>query len=207
MTSTLSATQLRLREAALRLFAERGVSQVSISDLAEAARVARGTVYNNFSSIETLFEDVATQLTTDMQARIEQAAQGASDPARRLAGGVRLFIRNAHENAAWGRFLIRFGATTPTLRGLLEGAPARDLQAGIQSGRFVLREGQVQTAVTMLSGAVLAAISLVLEGHRTWREAGSDTAELLLRAVGVPVEEARGLSTVELPPLSPPMGR
>lgn len=203
MTSTLNATQLRLREAALRLFAERGVSQVSISDLAEAARVARGTVYNNFSSIETLFEDVATQLTTDMQRRIGQSAQGVADPAQRLADGVRLFVRHAHENAAWGRFLQRFGATTPTLRGLLEGAPARDLQAGLQSGRFVLREGQVQTAVTMLSGSVLAAISLVLEGHRTWRDAGSDMAEFLLRAVGVPLEEARALSTVELPALSP----
>jgi len=76
-----------------------------------------------------------------------------------------------------------------------------DLQRGVELGRFQLRADQLTTAVTVMSGSVLAAISLVLEGHRTWRDAGSDTAELFLRALGVPAEAARAMATSELPPL------
>lgn len=42
----------------------------------------------------------------------------------------------------------------------------------------------------------------VLDGHGTWREIGSDTAELLLTALGVDREEARTLARSELPPLA-----
>lgn len=201
MSARMNSTQVRLRDAAMRLFAERGVAQVSISDLAEAAGVARGTIYNNFPSVETLFGAIATQLTAAMQARIEQTAHGVADPARRLSNGVRLFIRQAHDEPSWGRFVLRFGASTPTLRELLDSALAKDLRAGIQSGRFSLRLGQLESAVAVLSGGVLAAISLVLEGHRTWRDASADTAEFILRAVGVDLEEARELAGFELPPL------
>jgi hypothetical protein len=54
-----------------------------------------------------------------------------------------------------------------------------------------------------MSSSVLGAISLVLEGHRTWRDAGSDTAELFLRALGVAPEAALVLATSDLSPLPP----
>jgi hypothetical protein len=41
----------------------------------------------------------------------------------------------------------------------------------------------------------------VLEGHGTWRDVGSDTAELVLVALGVTREEARALARSELAPL------
>jgi hypothetical protein len=59
------------------------------------------------------------------------------------------------------------------------------------------------SVLTLISSSVLGSIFLVLEGHRTWRESGSDTAELVLRALGVPLEEAKALATVELPVLPP----
>jgi hypothetical protein len=42
----------------------------------------------------------------------------------------------------------------------------------------------------------------VLAGQRTWREAGSDASELLLRALGIPPTEARDIARAELPPLA-----
>jgi hypothetical protein len=91
------------------------------------------------------------------------------------------------------------GPTSGTLRGLLEGAPARDIQLGTEIGRFRLRPGQMTSAIAALSGNVLGALSIVLEGHRTWRDAGSDAAELFLRALGIPAETALSLATNELP--------
>jgi hypothetical protein len=54
----------------------------------------------------------------------------------------------------------------------------------------------------MMSASVLAAITMVVDGHQTWRVAGSGAAELFLRALGVPKDEAHTLSTKELPPLA-----
>ena len=198
----MTRAEQRIHQAALRLFAERGVTQVTVSDLAAAAGVARGTIYNNFTSVETLFEDVATALTAEMSELVAAAAAETSDPAKRVADGMRFFVRRAHEDPLWGRFLVRFGATTPTLQELLQGAPSDDVMLGVENGLFHIRRDQVPTAVGMLSTAVLTAISLVLEGRRTWRDAGSDVAELFLRAVGVPLEEAQAIATGELPALS-----
>lgn len=190
----------------MRLFAERGGTQVTVSDLAEAAGVARGTVYNHFgkgsaASVESLFEEVATRLTNEMDGRVAASFTPAMDPAQRLANGIRFFVRRAHEDPLWGRFVVRFGASSPTLRSLLAGAATRDVAAGVEMGRFQLRADQVLSAVAMASGSALAAMSLVLEGRRTWRDAGADVAALFLRALGIPAEEAQALATSELPPL------
>ncbi|WP_416796902.1 hypothetical protein [Ciceribacter azotifigens] len=54
-----------------------------------------------------------------------------------------------------------------------------------------------------LGGTTLAAMLHALqEGHKTWREAGSDAAELLLAARGVDREDARAIATRKMPPLS-----
>jgi AcrR family transcriptional regulator len=198
---SMANAQTRLQQAAMRLFAERGVTQVTVSDLAEAAGVARGTVYNNLETPDSLFEDVATRLTSEMEARIAAGSAGTADPAQRIADGIRFFVRRAHEDPLWGRFLVRFGATTPTLRGLLMRSPMSDLRAGVEQGRFAVRDDQIPSAVAVLSATALAAISLVLDGYQTWRQAGADAAELFLRALGVPPEEAQSIATSELRPL------
>jgi AcrR family transcriptional regulator len=186
----------------MRLFAERGVTQVTVSDLAEAAGVARGTIYNNFKTIESLFEDVAMQLTSEMYLYISGSLGQTTDPAQRLANGIRFFLRRAHEEPQWGRFLMRFGATSPTLREVLRAAPMHDLKKGVELGRFSIRPDQLESALGMVSGGVLAAICLVLDGNRTWRDAGVDVAELSLRALGISAKSARAMATAALPPLA-----
>lgn len=62
---SLNPTQRRIHQAAFRLFAERGTSQVNILDLAQEAGVARGTVYSNIDNMESLFEAVASHLAKE----------------------------------------------------------------------------------------------------------------------------------------------
>lgn len=204
----MASGQERIQDAALRLFAERGMTQVTVSELAAAAGVARGTVYNNLGSgsvsVEALFEEVATRLTREMDARVEASLARIRDPAQRLANGMRFFVRRTHEEPVWGRFLVRFGGSSPTLRALLAGGATRDLALGSELGRFRVRPEQIPSAVAMASASVLGAQWLVLEGHRTWRDAGADVAFLVLRALGVPDADAQALAASDLPPLPPP---
>ncbi|MCA6215982.1 TetR/AcrR family transcriptional regulator [Ideonella sp. B7] len=194
----------RIHAAALKLFTERGITKVSVSDLANAAGMARGTIYSHVPDVENLFGDVAAALSREMTARVIAGFTGVSDPAQRLSIGVRQYIRRAHEDPLWGRFVSRFGFSPLVIEDVMGSQPQRDLQAGIEAGRYAIGLDQLVTAVAMLSGSTLAAMLPVLEGHVTWREAGTDVAELLLVGLGVDRAEARQLARCELPPLGPP---
>lgn len=199
--STLNTAQQRIHRAALQLFAERGVTQVNVSDLAQAAGVARGTVYNNLSQPEALFENVAAELAEEMDQRVTRSFAETPDPAARLANGIRFYIRRAHEEPHWGRFLCRFAFSNASLQKLWTGPPVADVLNGLQQGRYRFRPEQLHSVVVLIAGSVLGAIFLVLEGHKTWRDAGSDAAELALIGMGLAPDDARTLATAELPPL------
>lgn len=198
-----SGARAKIYEAALRLFAENGGSEINVSDLAEAAGIARGTIYNNIKDPENLFGEVASSLSLEMVARVEATIGDVADPIERLALGIRLFVRRAHEERDWGKFLVRFAMNNALLRGLTHEPPARDVMRAIESGRFKVDPARAPALVSVLTGSTLAAMNAVITGEQTWRDAGSGTAELFLRAGGLPVAEARRIARLELPPLAP----
>ena len=197
-----SAAQRRIFQAALRLFGEKGIQNVSVKELAENAGVARGTIYNHVESIEALFEDVALTLSAEMNQRLALSFRQISDPSMRLAVGIRLYIKRAHDDPEWGLFVSRFGFHSAALRRLGASQPIQILIDGIQSQRYNLNIDQLSACIAMLTSSVLGAMYLVRDGLRTWRDAGTDCAELVLRALGVPAAQARQLATTELPMLA-----
>ncbi|MGZ5179549.1 MAG: TetR/AcrR family transcriptional regulator [Ramlibacter sp.] len=197
----LHPTRRRIHAAALRLFAQSGATQLSISELAAAAGVARGTVYSHLADQPSLLEDVASHLIEEMSSRLELCFAGLEDPAMRLAVGVRHYVQRAHAEPDWGRFILRFGYTSGPLQRLWTGGPGVDLRHGMQTGRYAVRRGQARALLGMAVGGVLSAMGAVLEGEATWRAAGSDTAELLLAALGLGRKEAREIASAPLPPL------
>lgn len=205
MSSVMALTpaQQRIHEAALKLFAERGVTHLNVSDLAQAAGVARGTIYNNLGDPDNLFAEVAASLAAEMNARVTASFEAVVDPAQRIAIGVRLYVRRAHEEPHWGRFITRFAFSNASLQKVWEGQPVVDMMAGLQTGRFHFRPDQLPSAMSLLTTSVLGAMFMVLEGIKTWREAGSDVAELVLIGLGLARAEARALAASDLPSLQP----
>lgn len=197
----MSTIQRRIHEAALQLFAQKELVDVNVSELAQKAGLARNTIYKNLESTETLFETVATQLASEMNERVGKSAAPGLDPAQRLSNGIRFYIRRAHEERHWGSFLVRYSASHVSMQALWDGPPVRDVLEGLACQRYSFRQDQLLSAIGLIAGAVLLAISLVLQGHKTWRDAGADTAEFVLRALGVPADEARAFATAPLPEL------
>jgi AcrR family transcriptional regulator len=187
----------------MRLFAETGTTELAVSELAAAAGVARGTVYNELAGGSMLFEEVAEQLVSEMSARMTRGFEEVDDMAMRMALGIRYYVRRAHQEPDWGRFVTRFGYSSAPLQRMWDGGPGTNLRRGMQGGRYAVRRGQMRAALGMVVGGVVSAMSAVLDGQLTWRAAGSDTAELLLVALGVNREEARAIASAPLPPLPP----
>jgi AcrR family transcriptional regulator len=198
----LSAVQRRIHAAAMRFFAETGATRINVSELAAAASMARGTIYANVPDLDALFEVVATQLVKEMDERVVVGFAGIDDPAHCMSIGIRQFVRRAHDEPLWGRFMSRFGLSLATVLAVRAGDPAINLRTGIASGRYRVGVEQLAATISMISGATLAAMLPVLEGHGTWRDVGSDTAELVLLALGIGRREAKSLARCELPPLA-----
>ena len=201
--NTRSTAVLKIHDAALRLFTERGARAVSVSELADAAGVARGTIYNNIADPDALFDQLAASLLHDMHLRVSASMSTVADPAMRLAIGVRLFIRQAHAEPTWARFVVRFGVSDDTLRRMLDEPPTIDLTQGMNTGRFEVTAAQLPAVLALLAGTTLAAMQGVLAGHQTWRDTGEQVVELILRALGLADAEAHDIATTALPALVP----
>jgi hypothetical protein len=114
---------------------------------------------------------------------------------------LRMIVRLAHENPAMGKLIVRFGLTDEALRGILSGAPMRDIETGLGAGRYNLGSATEFGVASFITGTVVSTIWMVLEGHQGWRDAGSAAAEQL-RSLGIEETEARQIATRDLPPLS-----
>ena len=73
-------TRARLLEAAVLVFAEKGLKRVTVDDLVGAAGFTRGAFYSNFSSIEevffAVFEAQSRRLLATVRAAVEAVPQG-----------------------------------------------------------------------------------------------------------------------------------
>src|SRR3954452_14745632 len=75
--------------AALRLFAAKGFAATRLDDVAEAAGIAKGTVYLYFATKEELFRDVVRQELLPTLDRLEETIAAHHGPAADL---VRLLL-------------------------------------------------------------------------------------------------------------------
>lgn len=203
---TTSGAERRIHEAAFRLFARTGRADLTVSELAGEAGVARGTIYQYVSSAATLFDSVAAGLSAETHRRIHKSiatSTSAACPLSRLAMGMRLYIRRAHDEPTWGRFVYAFGFRAGVLRGLWRDDPGQDFAAAASSGLIVIEAERMQTTGSFVCGVVIAAIQLVVEGHDTWRSAGAHAVRFVLRSLGVAEATADRLAEGELPPLLP----
>ena len=194
-----SAAVLKIHDAAMRLFAERGGREISISDLADAAGVARGTIYNNIAEPDALFDEIASRVLHDMHLRVAESMGQLEDPAQRLACGIQMFIRHVHEDPWWGRFVVRFAANDDTMRRMMDEPPSIDIKRGIDTGRFTVSLEALASVLSLVGGSTLTAMQSVLAGRQTWRVAGQQLAELILRALGLDADEAHAISSIEPP--------
>ena len=91
-------------EAAARLFLERGFGAVSMDDLAQAAGVARRTLYNQFASKEEIFREMLHRVSRELEDACPPGieTQGDAEHVLRLAAQM---ILQLHRNPDYLGFL------------------------------------------------------------------------------------------------------
>ena len=101
-TTTAGGTRRHIIDAAVGLIADRGFTATSVDEIAEAAGVAKGSVYYNFGSKTELFTDILTEGITRLTEGLRTAL--AREPARPpIETLVAELLRQIHDHPAFAK--------------------------------------------------------------------------------------------------------
>jgi AcrR family transcriptional regulator len=187
-----------LVEAALLVFAEKGVDASVIDDVISAASVARGTFYNYFRTNAELLVAANEELGNELVRQIEESVVSLPTPAARLATGIRLYFDVARRFPLLAHFLAQVGPQAAGPSNLLYTYLPVHLAEGMKCGEFVAMP--ILAALDIIVGSGILAVSRISTGN-------ADDEYLhacllgLMRSLGYPSERAGALIANPLPSL------
>ncbi|MFF4276891.1 TetR/AcrR family transcriptional regulator [Streptomyces sp. NPDC001536] len=192
-------TRGALVRAARQILAESGDTSASIQAIAERADVGFGSFYNHFDSKAELFETAVIDAFEEFGQAFDERLTGIDDPAELLAAGFRLSARMADSHPELMQVLRRRGLGHIHSGNGLSRRALRDLQAGIASGRFTTTLDPV-VALTALGGTLLSLVELRFARPEVdGDEAAVNLAEMVLRMLGLPADDAHEVARRPLP--------
>lgn len=191
-------TRRRMIEAAQVQLAQGGPESITILSITERADIGQGTFYNYFKSRDELIDAVIFDAVETLGRRLDAMTRNLEDAAEIYSFSLRHLMHTAVSDPVWGWFMVRLGIAQEGLLAALGPRAARDLQIGVDSGRFTIEDVGLSSAMTL--GSLLSVMHRYLADEQ--REDPSDAyAENLLKMAGVPAAEAHEISRRPLPPL------
>ncbi|MFF7260446.1 TetR/AcrR family transcriptional regulator [Streptomyces sp. NPDC008159] len=196
-------TRMALVRAARQILAETGDTSVSIQAIAERADVGFGSFYNHFESKTELFEAAVVDALEEFGQNFDECLTGIDDPAELVAAGFRLSARMADSHPELMQVVRRRGLGRIHSDNGLSRRALRDLEAGLASGRFTPADPVV--ALSALGGTLLSLVELrFAHPDVDGDQAAVDLAEMVLRMLGVPPDDAHEVARRPLPDTASP---
>jgi len=199
-TPARARTRTALLDAALQVFAEKGVGASALHEIAARAGVSNGSFYNYFRTRDELVNAASGLLARRFTDDISLAYASVGNPVERLAIGCRAFLLRTHRDPTWGAAVLRVWGATKIVSDAATAKMAADLRAGKRAGRFHYRTERA--AVDLVQGAVLAGMRSLLDGRAGPTHAKAVTVHIL-RGLGVTERAATAIVQKQLPALPP----
>jgi AcrR family transcriptional regulator len=185
-------TRQRLLEAGWRLFREHGYDDTTVAEIAEAADVAKGTLFNYFATKESLLDQVSLWRFEQLGNRLLEV----QDAPESVLGRIKLMMRamadeyTSDPNLARHMFLARIGAPMHREQAHRLGSLMHDLVVQGQAN------GEIRDDV---DAHLIARLLMTCWFHpfaRWWHEDGDRPEEIqLMHTVDALMEGMKGRST------------
>jgi AcrR family transcriptional regulator len=196
--------QRRNREALIQaarvIMSEKGVDGATMLEIAEAADVGAGTVYNYFKSKDELAIAVLEEMMHDLAQRIERVTDTFDDPAQVYAYGVRTVLENATQDVRWRQLLNRSEVIADATFRRMGPFAIRDMQTATAAGRFHVQDAAL---VWRLATHAIVGVSLAITTGQLPPTVIDETVVRLLCMTGIGEEGARELAARPRPALGP----
>ncbi|HUO15890.1 MAG TPA: helix-turn-helix domain-containing protein [Verrucomicrobiae bacterium] len=101
-----SERRVRLIQAAIEVFSQRGYEGASVEEIAEAASVTKPVLYDHFSSKENLFVAAIEQIRDGLLYRGNTAVEKEKTPSKKLKAAILVFFDLAEEDPCAARVLL-----------------------------------------------------------------------------------------------------
>lgn len=189
-------TRQKLLEAALRIYARKGVGELALNELAEEAEVSNGTVYNYFSTREEVQEAVGRSLAEQLAERIDLISGDVPSGAERVSIGVRTFIVEALKNPDWARALLNVYHYVDAMRSALAIRVRNDLRSAHEQGEFNYANEDI--ALMLVLSSTMGAMMAIVE-KRHVRQHDVLVAEMILLSLGVTPRKAHRIAHLPMP--------
>lgn len=193
-------TRQALVEAAMRIYADKGVGELQLNELAEEAAVSNGTVYNYFKTREEVLQAVGIELANQLSHRITAVSQDIENGAERVVVGVRMFIHQGRLDPVWASAVVRVFQYDRNIRSVVANNLRGDLQLGLRQG--FLRYQNEEIAMGLVASATIGAMTAILDGFDQ-PECDSIIAEMLLLGLGMTPAKAHRIAYLPLPEAQP----
>lgn len=197
----LDRRKARTRAALIRAaqtFIAEGRTSVPILEITQAADVGMGSFYNHFQTKEQLFDAAVESVMDGYGQLLDALTEDIDDPAEVFATSFRLAGRLHRREPELSRVLLNNALRLLSSDDGLAPRARRDIQAGLDSGRF--KDLDLDLAVAMTAGALFCLGQLLHDQPgRDDAESADRLAEDLLRVFGVPPKQAHRICTLPLP--------
>ena len=189
----------RLIESAMLVFADKGVGASVIQDVIAAAGVSQGTFYNYFRTNHDLLVAVTQELNDELLRLVELEVREYTDPARRIACGIRMFLQAARAYPLFARFVGAAGLHSAGPSSLLYVYLPAHIEQGISEGRF--RQISVEVALDVIVGTSLATVARLANEDEPVCEP-QEAVAAIMRALGVDEADSEALVSGPIAPIT-----
>ena len=118
LTGKGQARRAALLDAARAVFEAKGYLDTRVADIVDAAQVAQGTFYTYFDSKESVFQEVAGEVTAQMLASLHSDGQPAPSEYDRIHAAMERFVDAYRPHAKIIALIEQVGTFTPELKQL-----------------------------------------------------------------------------------------
>jgi len=184
-------TRAELIRAARTLYAARTFDSVTVDDVVNAAELAKGTFYVHFDDLDDLQSVLGDELAREFDELLQPRRLSLDDPIERIAAGCGAFINEAMRDPIWGALIVRSAAAIPDVGRVARARLNEDIRRAAASGR--LHDIAPELPFEFVLGITLRAMQSAAEGRLKPKHAPLIVAGIL-RAIGVPAEEAREIA-------------
>jgi AcrR family transcriptional regulator len=184
-------TRERITAAARELLLEQGAAGLRLTEVAERADVAFGSLYTYFENKEAIVDAVLATTLSAMIAADRPGAERYDDPAEEIAAASRRVVRTFCEQRELAVALMSLEHAQERFVEILAPRSQELLERGAAAGRFTLTDPAAVTAYLLAGGFEL--IRGVLDG-RFGDDADVICADTALRTVGIPPDEAAAIA-------------
>jgi len=193
----------RIITEAERLMRARPMEEITIGDITSAADVGHGTFYLHFKSKHEVLVPIIRAMAGHWDQVIQEHLAGTEDPAKVVGFSTRYMGRAVNADPLWRWMLQHSGMPMEDMRDAIGRFAARDFGRGLLSGRFQVPD--LPAANSFLMGGFVTGLLGSFSADDPAR-AIDNMAELVLRTLGIEVDEASRIAHQPLPPLATTKG-